>query len=94
MRQTQQRQRKINSPKRGSKVGHSRGATNIPQGLKQSSCGDGSFSHKGQNMAMVQRLTGTGRGGVLGRWLWGMAHGAYRSQLNKHTICSLWDTAF
>lgn len=60
-------------------MGCKRGA-NIPQGLKQSPGDDGSFSHKGQNMAVVERLTGTGRGGIPGRWLWGMACGAYWSQ--------------
>lgn len=66
-------------------MGHRKGATNMPQGLKQSLCGDGSFSHKGQNMAMVQRLTGTGSDGIPGTWLWGMAHGAYWSQQARGT---------
>ena len=82
-------------------MGHRRGGTNtnIPRGLQQSPCGDGSLGHEGQNMAMVLRPPGTGKrwhhrqmAGAVGKGMQSLLEPA--GQLDGHTICSLRDTAF
>lgn len=82
-------------------MGHRRGGTNtnIPWGLQQSPCGDGSLGHTGQNMAMVQRPPGTGKrwhcrqmAGAAGKGTQSLLEPA--DQSDGHTICSLQDAAF